>query len=76
QVETSGTARIAEDEIANRLKASLDFRVGPLFRRFHLTEWGATKDGEFLRKLAAGGHFGRADLLLPWEATDLAPQLR
>jgi S-adenosylmethionine synthetase len=75
QVETYGTARISEDEIAKRLQAKVDFRVGALLQRFQLADGGLTHDGELLRKLAAGGHFGRPDLTLPWEATDLAQQL-
>jgi S-adenosylmethionine synthetase len=36
----------------------------------------AADDGGFYRPLAVYGHFGRADLDLPWEATDVVDVLR
>ena len=64
------------EALARRLQATLDFRVGALLQRFHLSDPNPKQDPDLLRKLAAGGHFGRPDLALAWEAGDLARQLK
>jgi S-adenosylmethionine synthetase len=76
-VETFGTGRRRDDEIADRLAAVLDFRPAAIAHRFGLRTRPAGADGRgFYRALAVYGHFGRADLDLPWEATDVATALR
>jgi S-adenosylmethionine synthetase len=73
QVETYGTGRIGEDEIARRLRACFDFRVGALIKRFKLQEL----DPEMVYpRLAMYGHFGRTDLSLPWESLDCVDALK
>jgi S-adenosylmethionine synthetase len=73
QVETFGTGRIAEDEIAQRLRATFDFRVGALLARFKVQEF----DPELVYpRLAMYGHMGRTDLSLPWESLDCVDALR
>jgi S-adenosylmethionine synthetase len=73
QVETYGTSRLGDDDIAKRLRGAFDFRIGALIRRFALNEL----DPEALYpRLAVYGHFGRTDLKLPWEALDGADALR
>ncbi|HVZ34459.1 MAG TPA: methionine adenosyltransferase [Polyangiaceae bacterium] len=67
QVETYGTGRLEEAEIARRVQARFDFRIGPIIERLRLREL-TERDGGFLRELSAYGHFGRRDLALPWEA--------
>ena len=76
QLETYGTGRIGDDEIARRVQRAIDFRVGALLGQFHLNEPLTTSDADLFRKLAASGHFGRPDLALPWEATTVAEQLK
>lgn len=76
-VETFGTGRIADDAIARRLAACVDFRPAAIVHRFALrTRPAAAGEEGFFRPLAAYGHFGRTDLDLPWEAMDVAPALR
>jgi S-adenosylmethionine synthetase len=75
QVETYGTARIAEEEISNRVQRVFDFRLGAIVEQLRLRELVKT-DGAFLRKLSVYGHVGRSDLALPWEAYDNADRLR
>jgi S-adenosylmethionine synthetase len=73
QVETYGTSKLSDDEIAKRLRGAFDFRIGALIRRFALNEL----DPEAIYpRLAVYGHFGRTDLKLPWEALDGVDALR
>jgi S-adenosylmethionine synthetase len=75
-VETFGTGRRSDDAIAKRLVAVLDFRPAAIAHRFGLrTRPAAAGSRGFYRPLAVYGHFGRADLDLPWEATDIADAL-
>ena len=73
QVETFGTGRVTEDEIAQRLRRCFDFRVGALLRRFRMREMDPER---LYPQLAVYGHFGRTDLTLPWEALDCVDALR
>jgi S-adenosylmethionine synthetase len=73
QVETYGTGRIGEDDIAQRLRATFDFRVGALLKRFRVQEL----DPELVYpRLATYGHMGRTDLGLPWETLDCVDVLK
>lgn len=73
--ETYGTGRLEEAEIARRVQASFDFRMGPIIERLRLREL-TERDGGFLRELSAYGHFGRRDLALPWQEDVALEQLR
>jgi S-adenosylmethionine synthetase len=76
-VETFGTGRLSDDAIAKRLAAVLDFRPLAISHRFGLrTRPAAAGERGFYRPLAAYGHFGRTDIDLPWEATDVADALQ
>jgi S-adenosylmethionine synthetase len=76
-VETFGTGHERDEQIAKRLAALLDFRPLAIAHRFALrTRPAAAGERGFYRALAAYGHFGRSDLDLPWEATDVAEALR
>jgi S-adenosylmethionine synthetase len=76
-VDTFGTSRLRDDVIAKRLAAVFDFRPAAIAHRFGLRARPAASEGRgFYRALAVYGHFGRADLDLPWEATDVADALR
>ena len=76
-VQTFGTGRRPDHAIAQRLAAVLDFRPAAITHRFGLRTRPARSDGAgFYRPLAVYGHFGRADLDLPWEAIDVADVLR
>lgn len=77
RIETFGTGRRADDAIARRVEAAIDFRLAGIIRRFRLRDLPAAGgDDGFYRRLAAYGHVGRLDLPLPWEATDAADALR
>lgn len=76
-VNTFGTGRERDTVIAKRLTAVFDFRPAAIAHRFGLrTRPAEADDRGFYRPLAVYGHFGRADLDLPWEATDAVDLLR
>jgi S-adenosylmethionine synthetase len=76
-VNTFNTGRIPEDDIAVRLNDVIDLRPAAIERRFALrTESARRGERGFYRPLSVYGHFGRKDLDLPWETTDLAGALR
>ena len=64
-VETFGTAKVAEDKIAEMIKNDVDLRPAAIIDRFDLRR-------PIYRQIAAYGHMGREELNIPWEATDLA----
>ena len=68
-VETFGTGRISDDEIARLVSEHFDLRPGAIIRDLGLRK-------PIYRQTAAYGHFGRDDLNLPWERTDKADALR
>ncbi len=68
-VETFGTAKIPEDEIASRILANVDLRPAAIIERFNLRS-------PIYAPLSAYGHMGREDLNAPWEALDLAELLK
>lgn len=76
-VETFGTGRLDDELIAKRVAGALDFRPAAIVHRLGLrTRPEAMRDTGFYRRLAVYGHFGRADIFLPWESLDLVETLR
>lgn len=70
QVDTRGTGKISDDEIAGQLRSHFEFRPAGIVRDFQLRHLSASFRGGFFRRLAAYGHVGRMDIGLPWERTD------
>jgi S-adenosylmethionine synthetase len=68
-VNTQGTARIAEDRIAELIREHFDLRPKGIVRMLNLQR-------PIYRKTAANGHFGRNDSDFTWEATDRAEALK
>ncbi len=68
-VETFGTAKIADDKIAKLIDEHFDLRPGAIIRDLGLRK-------PIYRKTAAYGHFGRDDIEFPWERTDKAEALK
>ncbi len=68
-IDTFGTGILPDVEIKNILAKHLDLRPASIINRFDLRR-------PIYRKIAAYGHFGRKDLNLPWEETDMAVELR
>jgi S-adenosylmethionine synthetase len=68
-VETFGTAKIADEKIAALVSEYFDLRPGAIIRDLDLRR-------PIYRKTAAYGHFGRDDIEFPWEKTDKAAALK
>jgi S-adenosylmethionine synthetase len=68
-VETFGTGRISDENIARLINETFDLRPGAIIRDLKLRR-------PLYQQTAAYGHFGRDDLDLPWEKTDKADLLR
>lgn len=76
QVQTFGTGRVSDEEIASRLERHVDFRLAGIIRQFNLRHLPSAVKGGFYKRLAAYGHVGRMDIGLPWEVTDKIPLLK
>ncbi|MBI2914837.1 MAG: methionine adenosyltransferase [Firmicutes bacterium] len=68
-VETFGTARIPEHALESLVNKHFDLRPAAIIRKLDLRR-------PIYRQTAAYGHFGRTDIDLPWEHTDVADTLR
>ncbi|MGL6016518.1 MAG: methionine adenosyltransferase domain-containing protein, partial [Selenomonadaceae bacterium] len=68
-VETFGTAKVAEDLIADLINKNFDLRPAGIIKALDLRR-------PIYAQTAAYGHFGRTDIELPWEKTDKAATLR
>ncbi|MDR1132409.1 MAG: methionine adenosyltransferase [Oscillospiraceae bacterium] len=68
-VDTQGTGRIPDERIAEIVSVCFDLRPARIIKKLDLLR-------PIYRQLAAYGHFGRTDIDLPWERTDLSEVLR
>ena len=68
-IDTFGTAKIDESEIERAVLELVDLRPAAIIRRFDLRR-------PIYCQVAAYGHMGREDVNVPWEACDLAEQLK
>ncbi len=68
-VETFGTGCIPDEEIAKLITEHFDLRPGAIIRDLDLRR-------PIYRQVSNYGHFGRDDLDLPWERTNMADLLR
>jgi S-adenosylmethionine synthetase len=68
-VDTFGTGAIADDRLADICQELFDLRPRSIIEKLEL------RSPQF-RPVAAYGHFGRTDLPVRWEATDMAEKLR
>ena len=66
-VETFGTGVISQDNLTELIKKLFDLRPEAIIKEFDLRNLPKKMGGEFFRKIASYGHFGRKDLYLPWE---------
>ncbi|MBM2834419.1 MAG: metK [Candidatus Brocadiaceae bacterium] len=70
QVETFGTGKLSDDDIARLVERHFDFRLASIIKQFNLRYLPSLVRGGFYKKLAAYGHVGRMDIGLPWELID------
>ncbi len=68
-VETFGTGKVEDEIIVRLINEFFDLRPGAIIQNLGLRR-------PIFRQTAAYGHFGREDLDLPWENTDMAEELR
>ncbi|HYR53742.1 MAG TPA: methionine adenosyltransferase [Methylomirabilota bacterium] len=68
-VETFGTASVAEPELLELVRRHFDLRPAAIIANMDLMR-------PIYRPTAAYGHFGRDDLGVPWETTNMAEALR
>jgi S-adenosylmethionine synthetase len=67
-VDTYGTGKLDDASIVNIIKENFDLRPDAIIAHLNLRR-------PIYRQTAAYGHFGRDDLNLPWEQTDMAEKL-
>ena len=68
-VDTFGTGKVADDKIAELVRKHFDLRPAAIIKNLDLRK-------PIYKQVAAYGHFGRNDLDLPWEKTDVAEKLK
>ncbi len=66
-IETFGTGAISQADLTELVKNNFDLRPAAIIKEFDLRNLPKKMGGEFFRKTASYGHFGRNDLKLPWE---------
>ena len=66
-VDSFGTGKISDDELTQIVQDQFDLRPSAIIKSFNLQNLPSTRGGSFYRDTAAYGHFGRTDILLPWE---------
>ena len=67
--DTAGTGIIPDEHIAELVEQCFDLRPAKIISRLDLLR-------PIYRQTAAYGHFGRTDIDLPWERTDMAGKLK
>ena len=75
-VDTFGTGKISDDDISNIISMNFDLRPSAIIKNFDLRNLPAKNGGKFYQKLAAYGHVGRTDIVLPWEQLDKVELLK
>ncbi len=68
-LETFDTNKISNDKILDLVNKYFDLRPAAIIKYFNLRR-------PIYRQTAAYGHFGRTDIDVPWEKTDMAETLR
>ncbi len=68
-IDTFGTAKVEEAKISAYVSENVDLRPAAIIEKFGLRR-------PIYRRLAAYGHMGREDLNAPWEALDLAEEMK
>lgn len=75
-VDTFGTGKCSDEEICCLVRNNFDLRPAAIINQFDLRNLPAKNGGKFYQLLAAYGHMGRTDFVVPWEQTDKADDLR
>ncbi len=67
-VDTFGTGKLSDEKIVDIIRENFDLRPAGIIKMLDLRR-------PIYKKTAAYGHFGRTDVELPWEKTDMAKRL-
>lgn len=68
-IDTFGTGVVSEEVLVNAIRKLFDLRPAGIIRMLDLQR-------PIFRNTAAYGHFGRTDILFPWEKTDKVVELQ
>ncbi len=68
QVETFGTGKLSDEKLVEIVRENFDLRPAGIIKMLDLRR-------PIYKQTAAYGHFGRTDVELPWEKTDLSEKL-
>src|SRR5699024_8111513 len=68
-INTFGTGKTDEDTLAEAVRKLFDLRPAGIIRMLDLRK-------PIFTNTAAYGHFGRTDILFPWEKTDKVEELK
>lgn len=68
-VDTFGTGKIADDKLVEIIRENFDLRPAGIIKMLDLRR-------PIYKQTAAYGHFGRTDVELPWEKTDMVDKLK
>ena len=68
-VDTFGTGKIADDKLVEIIRENFDLRPAGIIKMLDLRR-------PIYKQTAAYGHFGRNDIDVPWEKTDMADKLK
>ena len=68
-VDTQGTGTVSDEKLSQVVRELFDLRPGKIITKLDLRR-------PIYRQTAAYGHFGRTDVDLPWEHTDMAEALK
>ena len=68
-VDTFGTGKVSDEKLVEMIKKHFDLRPAGIIKMLDLRR-------PIYKKTAAYGHFGRTDVVLPWEKTDVAETLK
>ena len=71
-VDTFGTANngLNDEQLSELVREVFDLRPAAIIQTFDLTGLPGKNGGHFYQRLAAYGHMGRTDLVVPWEQLD------
>ena len=67
-IDTFGTGKLPDSKLVDIVRENFDLRPAGIIRMLDLRR-------PIYKKTAAYGHFGRTDIELPWEKTDMAKKL-
>lgn len=68
-INTSGTGKVSEEKLVEAVRELFDLRPAGIIRMLDLQR-------PIFLNTAAYGHFGRTDILFPWEKTDKVAELK